>query len=116
MAKKKKSKKKFQGNRPTKKKKHHVQPSAAAMPAVQSDNIEVDDRSKDIVQTTEAIKPDRFAKKKSASNSSDGHDYVKADVHRSLVISGSILACLIVLWILFQHTGVGPAVYHLIKL
>lgn len=86
------------------------------MPAVQSDKAKVDDQSKDVVQTTELVKSDHSAKKKSASNSSDSHDYVKADVHRSLVISGSILACLIVLWILFQHTGVGPAVYHLIKI
>jgi len=40
--------------------------------------------------------------------------YMRRDSRLTAIIAGSILVGLVVLWILFDHTGLGPHVYKLI--
>ena len=42
--------------------------------------------------------------------------YVGHDLRRILVLGGGLIFFLLILWYLFGHTGLGPAVYNLIKI
>lgn len=121
MAKKKKSKKKFHGAQNTKKKKQQLhsspvsQPAAAALPADEPiiDEQTVAATSEKIVQS--AKKRPLVASQKAADETVE-HGYVKSDLRRSFVISGLIIGVLIILWLLFEYTGLGPTIYHLVKI
>lgn len=41
---------------------------------------------------------------------------IKSDVGRVLVLAVCFVAAQIVLWYLFEHTGLGPHIYNLVKL
>lgn len=43
-------------------------------------------------------------------------NYVGRDVKRILILAVGLVLLQLVLWYLFEHTGLGPAVYRLIKL
>jgi hypothetical protein len=45
-----------------------------------------------------------------------GIDRIRRDVRRVLVLAASFVLLELVLWYLFSHTALGPAVYKLIKL
>jgi hypothetical protein len=46
----------------------------------------------------------------------DGQDFVKSDLRRTMVVSGLIIITLLALWFVFEHTGLGPYIYHQIKI
>ncbi len=41
---------------------------------------------------------------------------MRSDAKTTFIVGGSIMAVLIVLWVLFEHTGLGEQVYHLINI
>lgn len=114
MAKKKKAKKKFHGSKAVKKKKRLVSPTVDTAAAANEPVRAAE--STEIVQEANTQVEVPASTKTASISASDEHYYVKADVWRSFVLSGSIVAFLIGLWLLFEHTGLGPAVYHLIKI
>ncbi len=40
---------------------------------------------------------------------------IKRDIRKVALLAGFFVALQLVLWFLFEHTGLGNAVYHLIK-
>lgn len=125
MAKKKKSKKKFHSKKTAKKRIVQNQPTAAEpaqaegiMPGSSSSVGEVTvAKSAKIVQTKNSK---RVGKKSLANNGlssdSEAYDFVKTDVKTSFIIFGSIIGALVILWLLFEYTGLGSAIYHLVKI
>lgn len=41
---------------------------------------------------------------------------MRSDAKTTFIVGGAIIAVLIVLWVLFEHTGLGDSVYHLINI
>ena len=41
--------------------------------------------------------------------------YMKRDSRLTAIVAGSIMVGLLILWILFDHTGLGPHIYRLIN-
>lgn len=119
MAKKKKSKKKFRAGQSPKKKKQRVsQPAVVSVPARSETGVTEESAIKQPTESSaKVVQADEKTKKKNNIDSRFAdYDYVRSDLRRSFVISGSIIAALVLLWVLFEHTGVGPAIYHLIKI
>ena len=42
--------------------------------------------------------------------------YVLVDLRRTAILGGSLVVFQLILWYLFNHTGLGPSVYNLVKL
>jgi hypothetical protein len=70
--------------------------------------------------TTESITPTAAVPKSKPATAAAAADprwgYVGRDVRRTAVIAAACVALELVLWFLLNHTGIGPSIYHLIKL
>jgi hypothetical protein len=51
-----------------------------------------------------------------AAASQRDFSYVAVDLRRIALLGGSLVVFEFVLWYIFNHTGLGPAVYNLVKL
>lgn len=118
MAKKKKSKKKFHAKKAVKKTSRKPQAvPATGVERLGSDTIaSVDKKSDKVVQSSAKKQSGAKLAKQSAEYDYSGYDYVKKDVKSSFVISGAIIVGFILLWLLFEYSGLGSAVYRLIKI
>lgn len=66
--------------------------------------------------TDQSKKPSSKPIKKSTSPDYSEFSYVAKETKHTLVIIGGIVVVYLVLWYLFTHTGIGPAIYRLIKM
>lgn len=42
-------------------------------------------------------------------------DLIKGDIRKVAILATSFVLLQLVLWFVFNHTGLGPAVYHLVQ-
>ncbi len=122
MAKKKKSKRKFHAGQTSKKKKQHIKSSSMTAEVAQSNqpNEQLTGKNQPIETSEKNVQSSEKAKSvksgKTLKINTSGHEYVKKDLRRSFVTSGIIIGMLIILWLIFQYTPLGPAIYHLVKI
>jgi hypothetical protein len=50
-----------------------------------------------------------------AAGSERDFSYVISDLRRTALLGGGLIVFQIVLWYLFNHTGLGPSVYNFVK-
>ena len=105
MAKKSKKKRKQQ------KKYHFVETKPAAQPAQTTSNLASKkfEKNSSNVKTTTKLEAN-------ASHTNSAADVMKRETKLTASIGDSIIVGLIIVWLLVEHTGLGPKVYDLIKL
>lgn len=70
----------------------------------------------DVATTSVVAESIKKPVKKSSTPDYSEFSYVAKETKHTLVIIGGIIVVYLVLWYLFTHTGIGPAIYRFIKL